>query len=391
MSIFWLLAALAFLVVGLWPFGPYQLTLELARRFGRFPPAPSTGGRAPSSFAICLCAYNEASGIRAKIEDLMGLREAFGGELDIHVYVDGADDGTADILREYGDSIDLVVSAERRGKTHGMNLLVARAEAEIILFTDATVMIDRGARAVLERQFADPAIGCVCSDLTYVNAGSSATASTGAAYWRFNEWSKGLETATGSVLGADGSLFAIRRRAHSPVPDGLIDDLHISLAILCDGWRVVRAPELRAFEPHTTDEGDEFRRKIRIACECMHVHFTLWPRLRRLDPWHLYKYVAHRLLRWLGGYALLASAICWFGLFVSLVGMIPALATVAIMLPVAVLAVRHRIAGADRAWNAVLAFAGASVGVWRAFRGERAVTWNVAASARRPQLAEPVP
>ena len=49
MSIFWLLAALAFLVVGLWPFGPYQLTLELARRFGRFPPAPAAAAQSPAA------------------------------------------------------------------------------------------------------------------------------------------------------------------------------------------------------------------------------------------------------------------------------------------------------------------------------------------------------
>ncbi|MEZ5826490.1 MAG: glycosyltransferase [Geminicoccaceae bacterium] len=399
MTIFWLAGALVFMLAGLWPFGPYQLTLEIARRFRRFPPAPAAPGdapedagrrRKPSSYAVCLCAYNEAAGIRAKIEDLMGLREAFGGALDIHVYVDGAEDGTADVLREYEDRIDLLVSTERRGKTHGMNLLVARATADILLFTDATVMIGRNAREVLERCFADPAIGCVCSDLTYVNADSSATASIGAAYWRFNEWSKGLETATGSVLGADGSLFAIRRTAHRPVPDGLIDDLHVSLSILCDGWRVIRAADLRSFEPHTTEESDEFRRKIRIACECMHVHFRLWPRLARLDLWHLYKYVAHRLLRWLGGYALLLSAICWFGVLASLIGFAPSLALACLALPMGILAVRHRIGGADRIWNAVLAFAGTSIGVWRAFRGERAVTWNVAASARRQTLAEPV-
>ena len=72
---------------------------------------------------------------------------------------------------------------------------------------------------------------------------------------------------------------------------------------------MVRAPELKAFETHTTKAEDEFRRKVRIACECMHVHFTLWPELRRLDAWNVYKYIGHRLLRWIGGY-LLCSARC---------------------------------------------------------------------------------
>jgi hypothetical protein len=32
------------------------------------------------------------------------------------------------------------------------------------------------------------------------------------------------------------------------VPNGLIDDIFVSLGILLAGYRVVRAPELRAFE-----------------------------------------------------------------------------------------------------------------------------------------------
>ena len=126
-------------------------------------------------------------------------------------------------------------------------------------------------------------IGCVCSDLTYINPNDSATARIGAGYWRINEWSKSLETDTGSVIGADGSLFAIRRSLHRPVPKGLFDDIYVSLSVLLQGRRVVRAPDLKAFETHTTNAEDEFRRKVRIACECMHVHFTLWPELRRLD------------------------------------------------------------------------------------------------------------
>ena len=52
-------------LAGLWPFGPYQLSLLAARRICRFPPLhnPPAGRAAPgdSSFAICLCVYNEGA------------------------------------------------------------------------------------------------------------------------------------------------------------------------------------------------------------------------------------------------------------------------------------------------------------------------------------------
>lgn len=385
-----LVVAIVLLLIGIWPFGPYQATLALARRLRRFPPAPDPD-RTPlvppeETFAVCLCAYNEAAVIRQKIEDLLALRAAAGGRLEILVYCDAASDGTAEILAEYADRITLVISSERRGKTHGMNLLVGSTQASIVMFTDANVLIDPSAVAVLRRWFADPTIGCVCSTLTYVNGHESATAEVGAGYWRFNEWTKRLETATGSVIGADGSLFAIRRELHRPVPKGLFDDIYVSLSVLLQGRRVVSAPDLCAFETHTTVAADEFRRKVRIACECWHVHKTLWPELRRLDVWNLYKYLGHRVARWLSGWSLAgSSAAALLATGLAFGPGVPALLLGGGALGLfGGLALRLR--PVERLWNVVLAFAGTAVGVWLANRGHRAVVWDVPQSARRAAL-----
>ena len=373
-------------LIALWPFGPYQLTLMLARRLYCFPATPNRAGVVPGqsddSFAICLCAYNEAPIIADKVGDLLSLREAAGGDLEILIYVDGATDDTASMLEPYRDRVRLVIESDRRGKTHGMNFLVAQTRASIVMFTDANVRIDPSAVPVLRRYFADPSIGCVCSHLTYVNASQSATAFVGSAFWSFNEWSKGLETATGSVIGADGSLFAIRRRLHRPVPKGLFDDIFVSLGILLAGYRVIRAPELRAYEPHTTEATDEFRRKIRIANESMAVHFELWPELRRLDAWHIYKYIGHRLLRWIGGYFLILAILLLTTAAILALGPVMVLAVYGSLLFVFLVALRARLGPAMTLLNVLLALAGNVVGVWRALQGERAVTWEPPLSAR---------
>jgi glycosyltransferase involved in cell wall biosynthesis len=369
------------LLVGLYPFGPYQLSLLVGRRLRPAPPVPQPDPMAPAeTFAICLCAYNEEQTIEAKVEDLLQLRQA-AGALEILVYVDAASDRTAALLEPYRDRIRLVVSSERRGKTHGMNLLVGMTRASIVMFTDATVRIQPDAVAVLRRYFADPTVGCVCSHLTYVNDDAGATAAVGSAYWRLNEWTRGLETDTGSALGGDGSLFAMRRSLHEPVPD-VIDDLYLPLVVLIKGSRVVRAPELRAFEWHTTAAEDELARKIRIACQCMAVHMTLWSRLRTLDAWHLYKYLTYRLLRWIGGWFMAVGALLLAIASLLFLGLLPTLALALLAGAGLWLGLRLRIGPVEQVWNMLLAFAGNAIGAWRALRGERAVTWNVAASAR---------
>lgn len=379
-----LAAAVVACLLGLWPFGPYQLSLIVARRLHRFPPTPDITSPAPvdETFAICLCAYNEAAVIIDKVTDLLRLRQAAGGQLEILIYVDGASDSTAALLEPYADRIRLAVGRERRGKTHGMNALVAQTQASILMFTDANVRIDSDAIAVLRRYFGDPTIGCVCSHLNYINASQSATALVGDAFWSFNEWSKGLETATGSVIGADGSLFAIRRRLHRRVPKGLFDDLFVSLGVLLSGYRVVRAPDLRAFEMHTTLAFEEFRRKVRIACECMHVHIELWPELRHLNAWNLYKYIGHRLLRWIGGYFLLAGVLLFYASAALAFGPLAAVLGVGVLLALFAAGLWARIRVARTLLNVLLAFVGNAVGAWRALRGKRAIIWDPLSSTR---------
>ncbi|MEZ5932737.1 MAG: glycosyltransferase [Alphaproteobacteria bacterium] len=371
------------LFIAVYPFGPYQLTLLIAKRFGLVKPIGRQAADVADDlrFAICLCAYNEEAVIKKKIENMLALRDV-AGDLDILIYVDAASDKTADIVRSFEPEVTLVPSEERHGKPWGMNRLVSLTDADIIMFTDANVMIDKAAIANLRRYFADPEIGCVTSHLSYTNPGDTATSEVGSFYWRLDEWTKGLETDTGSAMGADGSLFAIRRQLHRPTPDHLIDDLFVSMSILCSGYRLIRGADVYAYESHTTIARDEFKRKVRIACQCMGVHRALWPELRALSVWNLYKYVGHRLIRWVGGYFLLASAFfsalaLWVGF-----GFWVMLAAIAVLTGALMFGTFAKIRLIDQICNILLAFAGNTIGVWRAYWGEPVVTWDLAGSAR---------
>jgi cellulose synthase/poly-beta-1,6-N-acetylglucosamine synthase-like glycosyltransferase len=372
---------LLFLFAAIHPFTTYPLSLLVIRRWRRARAAGARGPERPADLAICCCAYNEESVIEEKISNLLKLKELL-PTLEILVYVDAATDRTAELLRRYDDRIVLHVSPERRGKTHGMNLLVGMATAPIVVFTDATVTIEPMALVNLQRYFADPEIGCVCGHLTYVNAGESATAAVGSLYWRLEEWIKQMESDTGSVIGADGSIFAIRRRLHRQTPDHLIDDMCLSLSILCDGYRIVRAPDVRASEKTIPSSLDEFRRKIRIGCQSFNVHRLLWNRIYRLDGLLQYKYVSHKLLRWLAIYSLGLSFICLeFALAMASRAALGLGVAAAIVLILYVGAI-SRINPLAQIWEILVAFVGTGIGVWQSLRGRYYATWTPSSSLR---------
>ncbi len=114
-----------------------------------------------------------------------------------------------------------------------MNQLVAAAIHPIVVFTDANVLLDSRTLGAFEAAFSDPDVGVACGHLVYVNE-ENATAAVGTKYWQMEESIKQLETETGSAMGADGSLFAIRRELFATVPDDIIDDFYTSMRILCE-------------------------------------------------------------------------------------------------------------------------------------------------------------
>ncbi|WP_419898821.1 glycosyltransferase [Roseomonas sp. USHLN139] len=366
--------------LALHPFTTYPLSLRLLRRPPAAPLPPADG--ALPSVTVCMCAYNEAAVIEAKARNLIALADATPGDVQLLVYVDGQTDATAALLEPFADRITVVAAPERHGKSHGMRHLAGLARGELLVFTDANVMIDAQALNALRRHFADPRVGCVCGHLLYGNQVVSDTSAVNSAYWSLEERIKQAESEHGMVIGADGSLFAVRRALNPPVPDDIIDDFFVSLSILCDGHRVIRAPDVLAHEESVVDRKEEFRRKVRISCQAFNVHRLLWPRLKRLPALPLYGYVSHKLLRWLVAPLLVLAALCFLGAALQQLPAWLVLGATGLGLAGAAAAIRLRIGPAQKLWEVWLAFCATALGILRSLKGERFQTWAPAQSIR---------
>ena len=164
--------------------------------------------------------------------------------------------------------------------------------------------------ARLLQYFSDPAVGAVAGHLIYTNSNDSEMATTSSAYWRMEEWVKQRESRCGSTMGADGSLFASRLSLYPDVPAHLLDDLIVSMSVIFDGFRLVSASDVHAYERSVVASADEFHRKRRIACRAYSSHRHLWPQVAKLPPLDLYKYVSHRLIRWYSGFLAVVAFLC---------------------------------------------------------------------------------
>jgi cellulose synthase/poly-beta-1,6-N-acetylglucosamine synthase-like glycosyltransferase len=374
-------ALVLFLLLAAWPYTLYPLSLILMTRPQPQPRAVSWS-RPP--LAVCMSAFNEERVIVAKIENLLAMARAY-GPAEIFVYVDGAQDRTAELLQPYADRIRLTVSTARAGKTAGLNLLVAQTDAKLLAFTDANVEAPVDALIRLGESFKDPNICCVSARLRYVGEDATGIAAAGAVYWSLEETIKELESRTIGLMGVDGALFMIDRAAYESAPNHLIDDLYVSLTAVTTGRRVISASDVTVHERGASKWREEFRRKARIACQAWNVHRTLWPRLRRLPPSQLYGYISHRLLKWMTPFTALMAGACGLALLVIWLGPIKTAGVVAACLAIFAIGVALNFGPFRFMAMAAVSLAGVAQGILESIFTRRTYTvWTPAASVREP-------
>lgn len=371
---FFLLSALCLLVF-LYPFLIYPAILK---RLPQRPLHAPTAAPRPR-FSLVFCAYNEEKALPAKIGNLRRLKTRY-PDLEILAYSDMSSDATLALLEAASDVLTPVAATARLGKASGMRRLVAMASGEIVIFTDANVLLDEGVVDRLADYFSDPAIGTVSGRLEYVNDDETTTADVGGRYWALEERIKALESATGSTMGADGSIFATRRALYPEVPPHLLDDLIASITPLFLGYRVISAPDVVAYERLATDSGDEWRRRRRIACRAFNTHRHLAPQLRRIGRLDRFKYASHRFVRWFGPLFLLLAGVFGVAGLVATLGPWPALALCAAGALGFWLLWRSGQGKARQAWEIVTTLAALGLGILESLQGKTYQTWAPAKS-----------
>src|SRR5712691_7857301 len=279
--------------------------------FNRVLPAPESLGTEPTRWpdvSILLSAYNEEDVIADRMQNLLALdypRE----RLEILVGSDGSTDRTCEIVNRFNpQGIRLVAFERRRGKASVLNDLVAQARGEIMVLTDANTFFHPDAvRELMRALWRNPS---ACAVVGRVDLRSSvATGNLDSVYWRYETFIKTLESRFGTVLGANGPIYAFRRTHYQPIPqEAIVDDFLIPLLMrLRLGGHIFLVPTARAWEVSPERVCDEFRRRVRIGAGDLQALMWTW---RLLLPWQgmvALAYLSHKVLRWLGPWLMLVG------------------------------------------------------------------------------------
>jgi cellulose synthase/poly-beta-1,6-N-acetylglucosamine synthase-like glycosyltransferase len=254
--------------------------------------------------------YNEASRLPAKLQNLQSLAYS-PQKLEIIIASDGSTDETDDIIATVQRSSRFPVVALRRklrrGKAAMLGDAIGMACGEILVFTDVRQEIEPDAIRELVANFSDPTVGCVSGELMLKEPNHQNTEAA-SAYWRFEKMIRKLESATGTVVGATGALYAVRRTCAVAPPAGtLLDDVFIPVHVARQGFRVVFDSAARVWDEAAV-HSDEFRRKIRtLAGNYQLIRLAPWLLTRPHPMW--FAFVSHKLLRLLVPFLLLGCAV----------------------------------------------------------------------------------
>jgi cellulose synthase/poly-beta-1,6-N-acetylglucosamine synthase-like glycosyltransferase len=256
---------------------------------------------------------NEEAVLEQKLRNLLEL-DYPGNNFQIVVVSDGSRDGTEGILREYAHNpqVHVLLNQLTGGKAMGLNAAMSVAQGDIVVFTDARQKIEAEAIRLLIENFADPEVGAASGELMLGDPANGETGRGMGLYWQIEKRVRELEAASGSVVGATGALYAVRRELVTEIPaETILDDVFIPMNVARQRFRIVFDGRARAWDQPDLGAQREFRRKVRtLTGNYQLLQLASWL-LRKENPLR-FEFISHKLIRLLVPFALATTlAAAW--------------------------------------------------------------------------------
>jgi cellulose synthase/poly-beta-1,6-N-acetylglucosamine synthase-like glycosyltransferase len=266
-------------------------------------PRPWKTGEVELKVAHLITVFNEERRIGPKLDNAVEVTPPPGG-LATYVVSDGSDDGTEEIVRGYADRGVRWIGCSRQGKERVQMEAIRAIDADILVFSDASSLLERESLARLIRPFADPEVAAV-SGTDRLEGAEQGTGED--LYVRFEMGLRRAESRAGSLVGLSGCYFAARREVVERwVPD-VPNDMGSALVAIAMGRRAVAVDEARCTYGATTSATREFRRKKRTALRGLRGLIAYRSALTRGGPIKGWQVFSHKVMRFLAPFFTLTA------------------------------------------------------------------------------------
>lgn len=263
--------------------------------------------RRKPAVSILFSAYNEEQVIAEKLANSLSL-DWPEDRLEVVVVSDGSTDRTNDIIRRFSsDRIRFIAIENNQGKTNALNMGFHFCRGRFIVLTDANALYHESAiKHLVTRMMQNDRPGAVCGELKYRKSDGGAGENEGI-YWKYEQFIKRAEGRMNSLIGANGSIYLIRKKDYPFPRKDLMDDLSIPLLITArTGKPTVYESRAVAYEEAGKEYSDEFRRKVRIITRAMYTLMQTHQEWFR-KPVLAFQVISHKIIRWLAPYFLMLA------------------------------------------------------------------------------------
>lgn len=280
----------------------YPVLLYFASRILRREELASSSDQYYPRVSMIIPVHNEEKVIDAKIRNIAMLRYPQ-ENYEVLIVSDGSNDRTMEIVRRSAlRNLRTFELPARSGKAAALNLGIKEAANEIIIFSDASIMLEPDALANIVKRFRDPSIGCVSGEDHIEDGGGEGL------YGRYELMLRNLESRVHSIVGASGSFYAQRLKLCEPFKEGLAPDFLSVLNTVENGYRAVTEPGACGTMASVKSTRDEFKRKVRTLIRGM---TALFHKKRLMNPLKFgvfaIELLSHKLIRWLVPFFMLTA------------------------------------------------------------------------------------
>ena len=267
------------------------------------------------SVDILIAAYNEEEVLEEKLRSILEGDYPL-DKLRILVGSDGSTDQTDEILKRMSAEFSCIEwhRFERGGKSKAVNALMNKAKTELVIFTDANVLFSKDLIQEILSPFRIPEIALVGADIRARKVSDVGIEFQENEYLQREtrmKWAEGEKW--GTMMGAFGGCYAMRRSAYVSIPNEfLVDDFFLTMKVLEQGHSAILAKKAVCYEDISSKLSEEFRRKVRMSRGNFQnlrkfAHFLFHQRSGLS-----FSFISHKVLRWVSPLALIFAMISSF-------------------------------------------------------------------------------